>query len=94
MASLSGTSWRWTALAHSQNGSPMRVVLTTALWFLAAWVCADITAFAIGLSRGATPLIAVLVGVAVAGWLTRERTRHGSTAGRAPGPGLAAEEAS
>jgi hypothetical protein len=48
----------------------MRIVVTTTLWFLAAWVSFDVAFFVLGWPRQATPLAATLVGLAVASSLT------------------------
>jgi hypothetical protein len=68
----------------------MRTFITASLWFLAAWVCFDITCFVLGVPRQATPLFATLVGVVVATWLTRGRRATASPTIRAHSPKVAA----
>ena len=68
----------------------MRIIVTASLWFLAAWVCCDITCFVLGVPREATPVFATLVAVVIASWLTRGRRATASSAIRAHSPKVAA----
>jgi hypothetical protein len=53
----------------------MKLVATAALWFLAAWVAYDMSAFGLGLPRQLTPLIALAVAIVV----SRTLPSYGST---------------
>jgi hypothetical protein len=43
----------------------MKILLATAFWFLGAWFVYDLAAFAFGLPRSATPLVAASIAVGI-----------------------------
>jgi hypothetical protein len=63
----------------------MKILLASAFWFLGVWFVYDFAAFAIGMPRVATPLVAVLVAAGI-GLALRARSVDASaaTSGRRP----------
>jgi peptidoglycan/LPS O-acetylase OafA/YrhL len=53
----------------------MKLLAMGSLWFLGVWVAYDMTAYAFGLPRQITPLIALVVAVAVVRILTANTSR-------------------
>ena len=53
----------------------MKRLATASLWFLAAWVVYDMSAYALGLPRQITPMIALAAAVAVYKALTSDGSR-------------------
>jgi hypothetical protein len=69
------TSWPY---QPDGDGSIVRVMKrlgTASLWFVAAWVVYDMSAYALGLPRQITPLIALAAAVAVYRALTSDASR-------------------
>jgi hypothetical protein len=61
----------------------MKILLASAFWFLGVWFIYDMAAFAIGMPRVATPLVALLVAAGI-GLVLRVHSADGSvmTSGR------------
>jgi hypothetical protein len=57
----------------------MKILLASALWFLGVWFVYDFAAFATGMPRVATPLVAVLVATGI-GLALRARSADPSAA--------------
>ena len=58
----------------------MKLLATASLWFLAAWVAYDMSAFALGLPRQITPLIALAVAIVVSRILTSDSSKAATMA--------------
>jgi hypothetical protein len=67
------------AVSGSTRQDPaMKIIAASATWFLGAWVVYDMAAFATGMSRQITPLVALTVALAVGVALHLHRAnRHG-----------------
>jgi hypothetical protein len=53
--------------ARGRHDRDMKALAASVSWFLGAWVAYDMTAFAVGMPRQATPLVAVAAALVV--WL-------------------------
>jgi hypothetical protein len=54
-------------VARGCHDPDMKTLAASVSWFLGAWVAYDMTAFAVGMPRQATPLVAVAAALVV--WL-------------------------
>jgi hypothetical protein len=69
------TSWPYQRDGDNSIVGVMKLLATASLWFLAAWVVYDMSAYALGLPRQITPLIALAAAVAVGKALSSDGPR-------------------
>jgi hypothetical protein len=67
------------ACAATDDDFGMKSLATSVLWFFAVWVAYDMAAFATGMPRVVTPLVALLVATGI-GLALRVRSADGSVA--------------
>lgn len=64
------TSWPYQRDGDDGIVGVMKHLGTASLWFLAAWVVYDMSAYALGLPRQITPMVALAVAIVVSRTLT------------------------